>query len=171
MLSVTACTNLYRPVSTLESNATSRAKRDVFPDDFRNSKVPLSSVEVAWAGVILNSKITDSGDNYSVELEIEHHYFDWIEDNRRFHLSPRGEGLIRTSWLLVKSLKRDIVENEVKPGRMIVVYGFPQSIASGELEVKATYLRSFSPNEFRTNTMDYGRPGGPVKTLKPWGIL
>jgi hypothetical protein len=171
VLATSGCTSLYRPISALESDALSRSKRDVFPDDFRKSKVPMGSVEVAWAGVILGSRVTSDSDHYSIELEIQHHYFGWVEDNLRFHLSPRGEGRIRTVWSLVKSLKPETVENEIKPGRMIVIYGFPESLASEALVVKATYLRTFSPQAFRTNTMDYGRPGELVKLLKPWGVL
>jgi hypothetical protein len=169
VFAVSGCTNVYRPISTLESDALSRSRRDVFPDDFRSSKIPLGSVEVAWAGVIRDSKVSDAGDHYAVEFEIQHHYFDWVQDNLRFHLSSRGEGLVRTRWALFKSLKPETVANEVRPGRMIVIYGFPESLASGALVMKATYLRTFSPDVFRT--MDYGRPGSPVKALKPWGIL
>jgi hypothetical protein len=170
-LVVAGCTSAYRPISTLESDALSRSKRDVFPEDFRNLKVPLGSVEVAWAGVIRDSKVSDAGDHYAVEFEIQHHYFDWIQDNLRFHLSPRGEGLLRTKWALFKSLKPETVANEVRAGRMIVIYGVPESVTSGALVMRASYLRTFSPEVFRTNTMDYGRPGSPVKVLKPWGVL
>jgi hypothetical protein len=171
VVALNGCTNMYRPISSLESDALSRSRRDVFPDDFRSSKMPLGSIEVAWAGVIQNSKVSDAGDHYAVEFELQHHYFDWVQDNLRFHLSPRGEGLIRTEWALFKSLKPETVANEMRPGRMIVIYGFPQSITSGALVMRATYLRTFSEDAFRTNTMDYGRPGTPVKLLKPWGIL
>jgi hypothetical protein len=170
-LSVSGCTNFYRPISSFESDTLSTSRRDVFPNDFRNSTVPLGSVEVAWAGVILNSKIDDSGDHYEIELDVQHHYYDWIIDNLHIHLSPRGEGLIKTRWTLVKSLNPDTVANEVKPERMIVIYGFPESLASESLVVRATYLRTFGPEAFRTSTMDYGRPGEPVTFLKPWGIL
>jgi hypothetical protein len=171
MFALVGCTNMYRPISALESDALSRSRRDVFPDDFRSSKIPLGAVEVAWAGVIRDSKISDAGDHYAVEFEIQHHYFDWVQDNLRFHLSPRGEGLVRTKWALFKSLKPETVANAMRPGRMIVIYGFPESVASGTLVMKSTYLRTFNPDVFRTNTMDYGRPGSPVKVLKPWGIL
>lgn len=171
VFALSGCTNTYRPISALESDAWSRSRRDAFPDDFRSSKLPLGSVEVAWAGVIKDSKINDAGDHYAVEFEIQHHYFDWVQDNLRFHLSPRGEGLLRTKWALFKSLKPETVANEVKVGRMIVIYGFPESVSSGALAMKATYLRTFSPDVFRTNTMDYGRPGSSVKVLKPWRIL
>jgi hypothetical protein len=171
VLALAGCSNMYRPISTLESDALSRSRKDVFPDDFRSSKMPLGSVEVAWAGVIRDSKINDAGDRYAVELEIQHHYFDWVQDNLRFHLSPRGEGLVRTKWALFTSLKPETVASEVRPGRMIVIYGFPESVASGTLVMKSTYLRTFDPDVFRTNTMDYGRPGSPVKVLRPWGIL
>lgn len=171
MVALSACANMYRPISALESDALSRSRRDVFPDDFRSSKLPLGSVEVAWAGVIQDSKVSDAGDHYAVEFEVQHHYFDWVQDNLRFHLSPRGEGLMRTKWTLLKSLKPETVASEIRPGRMIVIYGFPESAASGVLVVRATYLRTFGPDVFRTDTMDYGRPGSPVKVLKPWGVL
>ncbi|HMZ56664.1 MAG TPA: hypothetical protein PLT48_17570 [Nitrospira sp.] len=170
-LGITACSNLYRPISSLESDAMAKSRRDVFPNDFRNSKASFGSVEIAWAGVIRSSKINDSGDHYEIDLELEHHYFDWVMDNSQFHLSPRGEGLVKTKWSLLKSLPPDTVANEVKSGRMIVVYGFPESLASEFLVVRATYLRTFGPGSFRTNTMDYGRPGEPVKFLKPEGVL
>ncbi len=168
VLSITGCVQNYAPVSSLESSTISRSKRDIYPDDFRKSAVPLGSTEVAWAGIILDSKVDDTGNQYNIALTIQHHYYDWVIDNKRMHLSPRGEGIIKTKWTLVKQLKPEIVANVTKSGNMIVIYGVPESLESDVLIVRATYLRTFAPGAFTTDTLDYGRPGeGSLKPLKP----
>lgn len=172
---LSACSTLYQPISQIEADAFARVRHDIFPYDLIQHKVPFNKTEVAWAGVITESNIDSSGNSYKINFTIQHHYFDWVEDRRRIQtrylLSPRGEGTIKTRWELVKSLKEDTVLNEIKVGRMIVIYGLPVSASNNSVTVQATYLRTFEPSLFRTDIMDYGRPGEPVKLLKTVDFL
>jgi hypothetical protein len=164
-------TRAYRPVSTLERQAFDRASQDVFPDDVRNAPADHSGTILVWPGVILSSEFVDHGDRVEIQLLLEHHYYDWIEDfgaqRERIFLSPRGEGRLRTSWIVRKGGDTEALRKAARPGTLLILYGRPDQVADdGSISVRAVYIRAIDPEWFRTDVMEYGRPGQPVRLLK-----
>jgi len=163
-----AHTRKYEPVSPAEQRALERANLDVFPDDVRKALRDHYGTVVAWPGVVVSSDPVEDGGRLDVDFVLEHHYYDWLEDfgaqREKIFLSPRGEGRFRTSWSMRDT---QAVRRVMRPGTLLLVYGHPDGIASdGTLYVKATYIRAIESQWYRTDKLDYGRPGQPVTILK-----
>ncbi len=91
---------------------------------------------VAWAGIVTHANIEKESDAYLITFSLEHHYFDWIEDDSIqkaiFFLSPRGEGRFETYW---------------------------------SMPLSTDHVRSYEQSLYTTTALEYGRPGEPVRML------
>jgi len=126
------------------------------------------SLRAAWPGIILNAEVRPTDSAIALDLLVEHHYYDWIEDfsvqQEKIFLSPRGEGLFRTTWWL--KLDADTAKLAQTEGDMAIVYGIPTALEDSVVVLKAYYVRLIDKQWFATDIMDYGRPGEPVTVLR-----
>jgi len=160
----------YRPLPQWEATFAAQARRDVFPNDVRQKPGEFANTLVVWTGVITNIDIFNDGSSRVVRFTVEHHYFDWIEDisiqHERFFLSPRGEGVFATAWRAESPTEQKFVA-QFEDGDMLVAYGFPSSIRGSVVGLDpAMNLRAIKPQWYRTDILDYGRPGEPSRIMK-----
>ncbi len=165
-------TRPYRPLPGPETLETARARRDVFPDDVRAQPGAFETTVVAWPGLLRESVVTETEDGFLVESEVEHRFYDWLEDfsvqRETIFLSPRGEGRFHVAWRLRRKAPGATIEDvreAVAPGHMVIVYGEPTSVDGDSVVLQYRYLRIFDPQTFRTDVFDYGRPGGSIRWL------
>lgn len=173
-LSLTACnspgSHPYQPRPKWESGFFKDARRDVFPDDVRQSLNRYKQTLVAWPGIIKSIKYRIENNSRVATITAEHHYFDWIEDRGAqreiFFLSPRGEGEFVVAW--GEYTEEDITFlKQFAVGDMLIAYGQPSEIRDKAIGLHPLMnIRSIKPMWFRTDVLDYGRPGGPVRTLR-----
>lgn len=161
----------YRPVSAWEQQAFDHANRNIFPDDVRASLANYQYSTIAWPGIILENKFIDHPDAIEIQFVLEHHYFDWIEDfgmqRERIFLSPRGEGVFRTSWFIKKGANLEDMKKFSSAENLVIVYGMPTKVNDDKsITVRCTYMRGIDKQWYRTDMLDYGRPGQPVKTIR-----
>jgi hypothetical protein len=120
--------------------------------------------------VITNIEFFNDGASRVARITAEHHYFDWIEDlsiqRARFYLSPRGEGAFAVAWGAESpDEQKFIAQFAVKD--MLVAYGYPSLIHGDVVGLHPTQsLRAIKPEWYRTDVLDYGRPGEPSKPSK-----
>jgi hypothetical protein len=163
----------YRPLPQWEAKFAAQARRDVFPNDVRQKPEGFTNTLVVWTGVITNIEFFSDGASRVARFTAEHHYFDWVEDSsiqrEKFFLSPRGEGAFAAAWRAESSDQQKFVE-QFAVGDMLVAYGCPSLIRSNVVGLYPTQnLRAIKRQWYRTDILDYGRPGEPSKILKtPW---
>ena len=159
----------YQAASPAEAQRIKQADFHTFPDDVRQSPEKFTSTLVAWAGVITNADIKKGSDGYLIIFSLEHHYFDWIEDDSIqkaiFFLSPRGEGKFATYWSMPLSTEYDELKRRVAPGSLLITYGYPVKVEDGVVYVRPDYVRPYEQSLYTTTALEYGRPGEPVKVL------
>ncbi|MCD6051346.1 MAG: hypothetical protein K0Q55_2750 [Verrucomicrobia bacterium] len=160
----------YRPLPQWEAKFFKQAKRDVFPNDVRQHPDAFTNTLVAWTGVITNIAFFNDGSSRVARVTAEHHYFDWIEDKsiqrERFFLSPRGEGAFAAAWRAGTPDEQKFL-GQFAVGDMLIAYGHPSLIRSNVVGLYPTQnLRAIKPQWYRTDILDYGRPGEPSKILK-----
>ncbi|WP_437911976.1 hypothetical protein WME73_31695 [Sorangium sp. So ce302] len=151
----------YRPVSDQEAAVFDRATRDIHPDDVRGSPDRYGKTLVAWAGVLRSYKVSKENDATVLRFDIEHRYFDWIEDSglqrARYFLSPRGEGTIRAAWSMPLEAFESIPE-KIHEGDMFVVYGYPADVRGQIVGIFPTeYVRLIQADLYTGRQLDYGR--------------
>ncbi|WP_437586393.1 hypothetical protein [Sorangium sp. So ce1000] len=152
----------YHPVSEQEAAVFARATRDIHPDDVRGNPGRYDKTLVAWAGVLRSYKVSKENDATVLRFDIEHRYFDWIEDSglqrARYFLSPRGEGAIRAAWSMPLEAFESISE-KVHDGDMFVVYGYPADVRGEIVGLFPTeYVRLIQADLYTDRQLDYGRP-------------
>ena len=156
-------TSDYQPISDWEQTEFDKARRDVYPDDVRENLEQYESTVVAWPGIILESTIEEREEDIEVTFVLEHHYYDWLEDysvqREKIFLSPRGEGLFKTSWLLKKDADLAEIREASGPGNLAIVYGIPERMDADAVVVKSTYVRAIDEQWYTTEMLDYGRSG------------
>jgi hypothetical protein len=160
----------YRPLPQWEARFSAEARRDVFPNDVRQHPDAYTNVLVAWTGVITNIEYFTNASPRVVRFTAVHHYFDWIEDNsiqrEKFFMSPRGEGDFAVQWVAQSQDDQRFV-GQFALGDMLIAYGYPSVVRSNYVGLNPTQnLRSIKPQWYRTDILDYGRPGEPSKILK-----
>jgi hypothetical protein len=150
-----------------------KARRDVYPDDVRRDPQAYAGTLVAWAGVVKSSKVVQLPHGPALVLVVTHHYFDWIEDHGAqkeiYLLSPRGEG----DFVIATPIELDRLEYARKEapdhvGKMLVAVGKPDAELGTENHVvfaSAAFI-VFEDKPFRTDWIDYGRPGEPMKRVE-----
>ena len=158
----------YSPASDMEASFMARASRTVFPQQVLD---PADEQLVVWAGIVrgVDAEDTDTG-RPIVDLQVEHRYFDWIEDRsiqpERYFLSPKGEGHFRTRWLMPPKAPASWVMETVHQKDMVVVYGYPGIDEQGNVEMRRTeYIRLIPTELWRDDVLSYGR-GPEVESLK-----
>ena len=165
----------YQPATNPEKIEFARARLDVFPEDVRKDAAAHAGVAVAWAGIIRSTTANEGGSDNKIVADtvLEHHYFDWIQDDTasgvKLSLSPRGEGLFRVQWSLDKAGRAataESAESYAEAGKLAIVYGVPEKVeADGTVVLKYRYLRILDAKHFNTNVFDYGRMGGPSRSI------
>jgi hypothetical protein len=119
---------MYKPVSDREAAVLARATRDIYPDDVRGDPQRYSKTLVAWAGILRSYEASKEHDATVLRFDIEHRYFDWIEDfglqRERLFLSPRGEGAFRAAWSMPLDALGSVPQR-VHEGDLLIVYGYP----------------------------------------------
>lgn len=124
---------------------------------------------IAWAGVVTNAEIKKDDSGYLIIFSLEHHYFDWIEDDSIqkaiFFLSPRGEGNFKTYWNMPPSTDYDELKRRVATGTLLITYGYPVKVDGGTIYIHPDYVRPYDQSLYTTDALDYGRPGTTVKLL------
>ena len=161
----------YRPVSSWEQQAFDHSNRTIFPNDVKTSLANYQNTAIAWPGIVLENTFVDHPDAIEIQFVLEHRYYDWIEDfgaqREKIFLSPRGEGLFRTSWLIKKESNVEEMKKFAGAGNLIIVYGTPSQVNDDKsILAKCTYMRGIEKQWFRTDMLDYGRPGQPVKMIR-----
>jgi hypothetical protein len=147
---------------------------NVFPDDVRKDLDMFKDTMIAWPGIIKTHQLKKYDDKVDVELVLEHHYYDWLEDyglqKEKIFLSPQGKGVFTTIWPLRSDVDLEEWDRMVNDGDLTIVYGYPDSILiDSTIVIKSTYIRSFPKDFYRTDMLDYGRIYEPAerKYLKP----
>jgi hypothetical protein len=148
------------PASDWEETVAAGARRDIFPDDVREAGG--SSELVAWAGIAESLEISEEDGVPTETMRVLHRYFDWIEDfglqRECFFLSPEGEGEFTAKWPLKKEWDLKLLQQQMRPGGMMVVYGRPELVDGDVVDLgTASYARYFPIEAYRTDKLDYGR--------------
>ena len=169
VISIAGCTVYYKPASDWEREAMSKASFDVYPNDVRSDIEAHKQSKVAWAGIIKSLEIDESVSPIKVDFVLEHHFFSWAIDGttRKFWLSPRGEGEFSASWQFQEGMTAESVRENVKVNDLMITYGVPNSVSETNLINlgDAYYMRLFPRESYRTDVIEYGRPGEPTKSL------
>jgi hypothetical protein len=160
----------YRPLPQWEAKFSAQANRNVFPNDVRQQPDSFTNTLVAWTGIITNIEYFTNLSPRMARFTAVHHYFDWVEDisiqRERFFMSPRGEGCFAVEWIAESPDDQKFV-NQFAIGDMLVAYGYPTVIRTNFIGLNPTMnLRAFKTQWFRTDILDYGRPGEPSRILK-----
>jgi hypothetical protein len=155
----------YRCTSKLEQEAFNTASRAIYPDSVREAPKDYVDREVvAWVGVVLESYYSVCETDIEVDLLIEHHHFDWLEDFKLgeniYILSPRSEGRFRTVWTMRKDFGLDEVKRVSARGSMAVVYGTPVSVEEGIIELQPYCVRFVPRRRYEFSEVPYGRHAG-----------
>ena len=154
-------TAVYHPVSDWEQGEFDKADFSVYPDDVRENRTKYQSTTLAWPGIIVESELNEYDTYLEENYLLEHHYYDWLEDfspfPERIWLSPRGEGLFKTSWRLKKEANLSEIQEFSEPGVLLIVYGKAISIENDIIEVEASYIRGILEEYYTTERLDYGR--------------
>ena len=164
---------IYRAGSQPESAEMKRDMLDVYPGDVRRNLDLYANTGVGWAGIITRTEAQTGPDGLiHAVTTFEHRYFDWEEDHRfgRIHLnlSPRGEGLFRTEWVLRPSdpaVGGAAAESLAGPGKLAIVYGVPEKVDGGTVVLRYRFLRVVEAGAYSTNKFDYGRFGEPFRYI------
>jgi len=173
LLSGCATNVFYRPGSHPENAEMERDMLDVYPADIRQNLDSYTGTGVGWAGIITrtDARMGPDGLIHAVTT-FEHHYFSWQEDRRfghiRVNLSPRGEGLFRTEWVLRRTnpaAGKDAAESFAGPGKLAIVYGVPEKVEDGTVVLRYRFLRVVEAEDYSTNKFDYGRLSEPFRYI------
>ncbi|MGD0410190.1 MAG: hypothetical protein ABSC18_00675 [Verrucomicrobiota bacterium] len=172
-LSGCASNVFYRPGSRPESAEMRKDMLDVYPGDIRQNPDLCAGAGVGWAGIITRTEAQPGPDGLiHAVTTFEHHYFDWQEDRRlghiRLNLSPRGEGLFRTEWVLRRNdpaAGKEAAESFAGPGKLAIVYGVPEKVEDGTVVLRYRFLRVVEAEDYSTNKFDYGRFGEPFRYI------
>jgi hypothetical protein len=161
---------VYDPPSDQEKKVFEQATRGVFPKDVLTDTEKHTNELVAWAGVIRDYKVSDEEQSIVIKFDVEHRYFDWIEDKgvqrEVFFLSPRGEGNFRLAWRMPLEARNE-VHDRIKKGDMLIAYGVPSMVSNNVVGFYPTkYVRLIESKWWRDDVLDYSRPGEPVTRLK-----
>ena len=160
----------YKPLPKWEAGVYQQARRDVFPSQVREQPAAWADTIVAWTGVIVAIKYQGAGADRAVRIMAAHRYFDWIEDDgiqrEKYFLSPRGDGRFATYWGVGTPADQKFID-QFAVGDMLVAYGRPTFVRPDFIGLSPTLnMRAIKPDQFRSDVLDYGKPGEPVKTLK-----
>jgi hypothetical protein len=160
----------YTPLPQWERQFFEKARRDIFPDDVRKSPDLYKNTLIVWPGIIKAITFGTQDGTRIARFSIEHHFFDWIEDNgiqmEKYFLSPRSEGMFALAWPANTEEEEQFIQ-QFAIGDMIIAYGYPSMIKDELIGIyPAQNIRPIKAKWYRTDVLDYGRPGEPSKILK-----
>jgi len=159
LLLTSSCVRHYTPQSSWEREEYLKSNFKVHPQDIRQDLKRWRSVPIAWVGVIQETEFYETEDRYEVVLLMEHHYFDWKEENfdpnKMYYPSSGGEGLFQTNWYLKKSADLTYFQNRFAPENLAIVYARPDTVINEVVLVECRYLRIIEHQNFRLDQSDY----------------
>lgn len=167
-------TVVYRPANKPDRLEFERDVLDVYPGDIRQNLDLYTNVGVGWAGIIKSTKAEGGADGMiHAVTTFEHRYYDWQEEaglygGARLSVSPRGEGLFRTDWVLRRNEPEAgsaDAESFAGPGKLAIVYGVPEKVEDGTVVLRYRFLRVVDADDYSTNKFDYGRFGEPFRYI------
>ena len=153
---IVAGSKLYAPAEAEESRMFGAATRLVFPEDVRIAPERHKSTLVAWTGIL--RRATEKSATIT-RFEIEHHYWDWVEDygtqKTVAFVSPRGEG----SFVCEKTTPQGARPALPPLESFAIVYGYPISIdRKSQQVILDCKLISFAERDwYATDIWDYGK--------------
>jgi len=161
----------YRPAARPEKIEFRNDRLDVYPEDVRKDPARYAKLRVAWAGIIVSNDATEEDSNGRIRMDTV--YFDWEQDESlggaRLLISPRGEGLFRMRWRMIRKDPGASDVDALKyaaPGKLAIVYATPESVADdGAIVLRYHYIRILDPAHFSANELDYGRIGEPFHPI------
>jgi len=164
------CVRNYAPLSSWENRELLKSNLRVHPEDVRQNLKRLQNTQVAWTGIIQESEFYENENNYEVILLMEHHYFEWKEENfdpeKMYYLSSGGEGLFQTYWYLKKSADLDHFTERFAPGNLAIVYALPDTVIDEVVLVESRYVRIIDRQHFRIGQSDYIPPEALARPKK-----
>lgn len=138
--------------------------------EYRRAKVrPL----VIWTGIVVSEDIAKVPAHLlpAEHALIEHHYWDWKTtlDDHPILVSARGRGYF------VCSFGPDEIENLLKIGDFVIIYGIPMSVFDGTEVINMECMKSkiVDSSLYSSDTWDYGeefienRDPNDLKILRP----
>jgi len=163
----------YRAANKPEGTEIKKDSLNVYPGDVRRNLELYTNDGVGWAGIIVRTEAKMGADGLiHAVTTFEHHYFDWLEDRgfggAQLNVSPRGEGLFRTDWVLRGNgpeAGTEAAESFASPGKLALVYGVPEKVEDGTVVLRYRYLRVVDEDDYNTNRFDYGRFGEPFRSV------
>jgi hypothetical protein len=155
-LLLAGCVRNYAPQSSWENREFLQSNIRVHPEDVRQNLMRWQNTPIAWTGIIQECEFYENEADYEVILLLEHHYFDWKEENfGMYYPSPRGEGLFQTDWYLKKSADLDYFTERFAPGNLAIVYAVPDTVIDEVVLVKSRYVRIIDRQHFMFDESDY----------------
>lgn len=159
LLLLGGCVRNYSPQSSWESQEFQRSDFTIHPNDVRFKLSQWRDFQIAWAGIIQEVEFYQTESSYEVILLMEHHYFDWKEENfepdQMYYLSSVGQGLFQTNWYLKKSADLEYFKSRFTVGNLAIVYALPDTVVEEVVLVKSRYLRIIDRKNFRADQSDY----------------
>lgn len=151
----------YQPLSSWERDAMAKADRHVFPEDVRGRFAALRGQEVAWAGVVKHAEVTRLRDRVRITLDLDHHYYDWIEtyspESAPIWLSPLGEGKFRVIWDVMPNTTDDALDSITTEDNLVLVYGTPKTMDGQRVVLKGVFCRGIEHRYYDTHATEYDR--------------
>ncbi|MEJ2636018.1 MAG: hypothetical protein P8184_12095 [Calditrichia bacterium] len=159
LISLEGCAQAYRPRSNWELKEYSNSRLNIYPDEVRKNPEKFSDTQVAWAGIIKQSKFYKTSENIEVDLLLEHHYFDWHENKNapplEYYLSSRGEGYFKTRWFFKKDVDLQYIYDRYIPDNLAIVYGVPRSVDADTVIVASNYVRVINKKYYDADFYHY----------------
>lgn len=158
-LFISGCVRNYSPQSPWENREFENSDFTIHPNDIRFNVSLWKDFQLAWAGIIQESEFYETETSYEVILLMEHHYFDWKEENfepdQMYYLSAFGQGLFQTNWNLKKSADLEYFKTRFAVGNLAIVYALPDTVIDEVVLVRSRYIRIIDRKNFRADQSDY----------------
>ncbi|XXT22045.1 hypothetical protein WME94_10840 [Sorangium sp. So ce429] len=135
---------------------------NIHPDDVRANPDRHGKTLIAWAGVLRSYEVSKENDATVLRFDIEHRYFDWIEDfgiqQAHYFLSSKGEGTFRAAWSMPLEAFES-VPDKIHHGDMLVVYGYPAEVRGQIVGIfPVEYVRLIQADLYAERQLNYSRP-------------
>lgn len=141
----------YRPNSSREKMALSKAELDITPNDVRDHFHGYLGRNLAWAGIIKSVQFNETLRTIQVAFEVEHRAFDWKKHggHKPYRLSAEGEGVFTAGWTVQKPTSIQHLRSLADEGDMLLVYGRIYRLQDDVVQVEATAVRPIKKDEFQ----------------------
>lgn len=153
------CVRNYSPQTSWESQEFQKSDFTIHPDDIRKNLSLWNEFQIAWVGVIQETEFYETETHFEVILLLEHHFFDWKEENfepdQMYYPSSLGQGLFQTSWYLKKSADLEYFKTRFTPGNLAIVYALPDTVIQEVVLVNSRYIRIINRKNFSLDQSSY----------------